>query len=205
MNRIVLVGDSVLDNGAYIGGGPDIQQQLAEELGSGSEVQLLAVDGAVTDDVLYQINAIPSNVAHIFLSAGGNDALDHLDVLGQQVRSVAEALVVLGHTVEDFRERYRKLLTALAQWRRPLSVCTIYDPQFENSELNESASVALRLFNDAIAQEASMRGASVIDLRLIFTEPTDYANSIEPSARGGAKLAAAMAARIRSRSPDPSN
>ena len=205
MNRIVLVGDSVLDNGAYVGGGPDIQQQLADELGSGSEVQLLAVDGAVTNDVLHQINAIPSNVAHIFLSAGGNDALEHLDVLGHQVRSVAEALVALGPTVEDFRERYRKLLTELAQWRRPLCVCTIYDPQFENSELNKAASVALRLFNDAIAQEASMRGASVIDLRMIFTEPTDYANAIEPSARGGAKLAAAMAARIRLQSPDPSN
>ncbi len=103
MNQIVLVGDSVLDNGAYIGGGPDIQQQLAEELGSGSEVQLLAVDGAVTDDVLYQINAIPSNVAHIFLSAGGNDALELLDVLGHQVRSVAVALVAIGPTVEDLR------------------------------------------------------------------------------------------------------
>jgi hypothetical protein len=32
----------------------------------------------------------------------------------------------------------------------------------------------------------------VLDLRLIFTEPEDYANPIEPSVKGGANLADAI-------------
>ena len=32
----------------------------------------------------------------------------------------------------------------------------------------------------------------MLDLRLIFTEPEDYANPIEPSVKGGAKLADAI-------------
>jgi hypothetical protein len=33
----------------------------------------------------------------------------------------------------------------------------------------------------------------VIDLRLVCTEPADYANEIEPSGPGGRKIAAAVA------------
>jgi hypothetical protein len=32
----------------------------------------------------------------------------------------------------------------------------------------------------------------VIDLRLVCTEPADYANPIEPSSRGGEKIAQAI-------------
>jgi hypothetical protein len=40
------------------------------------------------------------------------------------------------------------------------------------------------------------RGVDVIDLRLVCTEPSDYANPIEPSGAGGRKIAAAIAAAI---------
>jgi hypothetical protein len=50
------------------------------------------------------------------------------------------------------------------------------------------------LFNDEIARAAFSRGLALIDLRLICAEDEDYANPIEPSARGGAKIAAAISA-----------
>jgi hypothetical protein len=37
------------------------------------------------------------------------------------------------------------------------------------------------------------RGLPVIDLRLIFDSDADYANDIEPSVAGGAKIARAIA------------
>jgi hypothetical protein len=52
----------------------------------------------------------------------------------------------------------------------------------------------LSLFNDAITRAAFSRGLPLIDLRLMFSDPGDYANPIEPSARGGDKLARAIAA-----------
>jgi hypothetical protein len=50
------------------------------------------------------------------------------------------------------------------------------------------------LFNDVIQREACRRAVPVIDLRLIWNEPTDYARSspIEPSALGGGKIARAV-------------
>jgi hypothetical protein len=53
------------------------------------------------------------------------------------------------------------------------------------------------LFNDVITRAAFARGLPLIDLRLICSEPSDYANPIEPSAQRGDKIAAAIAAMVR--------
>jgi hypothetical protein len=49
------------------------------------------------------------------------------------------------------------------------------------------------IFNDAILHTAFVRGAGVIDLRLVCNEASDYANPIEPSGGGGLKIATAIA------------
>jgi hypothetical protein len=52
---------------------------------------------------------------------------------------------------------------------------------------------ALSLFNDMITRAAFSAGVTLIDLRLICSEAADYANPIEPSVRGGAKMVSAIA------------
>ena len=49
------------------------------------------------------------------------------------------------------------------------------------------------MFNDRITRAAFARDLPVIDLRLICDQDEDYANPIEPSVRGGEKIAAAIA------------
>ena len=48
---------------------------------------------------------------------------------------------------------------------------------------------------------AFARSVPVIDLRLICTEPADYANPIEPSVQGGQKIASAIAGWLLGRGP----
>jgi hypothetical protein len=55
------------------------------------------------------------------------------------------------------------------------------------------AEVALMLLNDCIMREAFANGVSLIDLRLICDSDLDFANPIEPSVHGGAKIARAVA------------
>jgi hypothetical protein len=50
------------------------------------------------------------------------------------------------------------------------------------------------VFNDVITREAFAHALPVIDLRLIVTKESDYANEVEPSVQGGAKIARAIAA-----------
>jgi hypothetical protein len=48
--HIVLLGDSIFDNSAYVGGGPDVIAQLRQEL-PGWRCTLLALDGDVISGV----------------------------------------------------------------------------------------------------------------------------------------------------------
>jgi hypothetical protein len=45
------------------------------------------------------------------------------------------------------------------------------------------------VFNDAILRVGIEHGLTIIDLRLVCSLPEDYANPIEPSSIGGAKIA----------------
>ncbi|HUG90419.1 MAG TPA: hypothetical protein VML55_06280 [Planctomycetaceae bacterium] len=61
--------------------------------------------------------------------------------------------------------------------------------------LDRTEATALCLFNDVIVREAFRARIPVLDLRLLCVEPKDYSDvsPIEPSAAGGAKIAAAIA------------
>src|SRR5712664_1385755 len=76
MAHIVLLGDSIFDNGAYTEGGPDVISQVRQLLPDGWHASLFAVDGATTVDVPYQVHRVPPDSTHLVLSAGGNDALE---------------------------------------------------------------------------------------------------------------------------------
>lgn len=199
--HVVLLGDSIFDNGAYVGGGPDVISQLRQEL-PGWKCTLLAVDGDVISGVVRQLGRLPADATHLVVSAGGNDALGYAPLLQEQPSSVAEALLLLGRARDTFDADYRRMLPAVLGPQLPTAVCTIYDtPSSEPGY--EVIKAALSLFNDAITRAAFSRGTPLIDLRLICDEDADYANPIEPSSRGGAKIARAIAAFVRTVSPGP--
>jgi hypothetical protein len=127
------------------------------------------------------------------VSVGGNDALRHSGVLDQGARSVAEAVWRLADIREEFGRNYGSMLEQVLRLGLPVAVCTIYDGRFPDPRQQRLGVTALTIFNDAITRHAFRRGLDLIDLRLIFDEDGDYANSIEPSVQGGAKIAAAIA------------
>ena len=191
--HIVLLGDSVLDNGAYVGGGPDVVRQLRRRLPKTARATLGAVDGAITEGVRVQLQLVPDDATHLVISAGGNDALHYSKVLEEKTASVSEALDKLASVRERFMADYRMMLDAVAARGLPVACCTIYDAQFPDEKKRRRVAAGLTLFNECITREASARGIALIDLRLICSEPEDLANPIEPSVIGGAKIARAIA------------
>ena len=193
MPHVVLLGDSILDNGAYTGGGPDVVTQLREILPPGWHATLAAIDGAVASGVPAQLARVPADATHLVVSAGGNDALGHADLLARPTRSSAQVIGWLADAAGAFEQRYRGALAAVLARNLPTVACTIYDGNFPDADFQRIASTALMAFNDAILRVAFEHGLTVIDLRLICTEPADYANPIEPASHGGAKIAEAIA------------
>src|SRR5262245_60903054 len=107
--HIVLLGDSIFANTAYVGDGPDVIEQLNRRLPSGARATLNAVDGAVTSAIRLQLQIAPEDTTHIVISAGGNDALHQAGLLEEKASSVAEALGKLGAVQERFALDYRTM------------------------------------------------------------------------------------------------
>ena len=193
MSHLVLLGDSIFDNASYVSGQPPVIDQVRACLPPNADAILLAVDGDATGDVRKQLRRIPQNASHLFVSAGGNDALGYSHVLHDLLDSGAWLLPQLAEIRGQFQQTYGEMLRQVSDLGKAIALCTIYDSA---PGLEPAAVAALSVFNDVILREAFSAGVPVIDLRLICTEASDYSalSPIEPSAAGGKKIASAIAA-----------
>ena len=193
MYHVVLLGDSIFDNAAYVAGDePDVVRQVSGLMPPGSKATLRAVDGSRLRDVGRQLQHLPADATHLILSCGGNDALGHADILNERASSAAEVLAKLARVGDLFEHDYHEALTQVLGPGLPVVLCTIYYPRFPDAALQEVAVTALAVFNDCIIRAAFAAAVPLIDLRLVCAGREDYANPIEPSARGGEKIAAAI-------------
>jgi hypothetical protein len=115
-------------------------------------------------------------------------------VLKEWTWSVAAVLDKLAKIKSGFKQDYAAMLDGVMARKLPTAICTIYEARYQDPTMRAIAGVGLSIFNDVITREAFSRGLPVIDLRLVFSDDADYANDIEPSVQGGAKIARAIAA-----------
>jgi hypothetical protein len=192
MGHVVLLGDSIFDNARYVPDRPPVIDQLRQSLPRGWTASLFAVDGHITEDVANQLKDLPSDATHLFVSAGGNDALGESSILGEAACTVGEALGLIHEVRTRFGASYRAMLRVLCGRDKPAAVCTVYDAI---PGLGPAEQAALGGFNEVILREAFSAGLPVIDLRLVCGRPSDYSHvsSIEPSVVGGVKIARVIA------------
>ena len=196
MRHLALVGDSIFDNVAYVPDGPAVIDHIRTLLPKGWAATLVARDGDVVADVEEQLQQLPDDTTHIALSIGGNDALNAQDVFSLPADSVFSALGRLAEMQGGFHRAYRDMLWNVLLLQKPTVVCTIYDAV---PGLSREARSALSLFNDVICREAMAAGVAVVDLRALLQEADDYSaiSPIEPSVKGGEKIARALTTMLR--------
>ena len=122
MKHVVLLGDSIFDNKAYVGDGPDVIKQVSEALPDGWAATLAALDGATTSDIKGQLKTMPSDATHLVVSIGGNDALQEKDLIEEKARSVAEVLDKLAKIKATFKKDYGAMLDGVAARKLPVAV-----------------------------------------------------------------------------------
>lgn len=188
MNHLILIGDSIFDNRAYVEGGLAVIDQVQHSLPSGWRASLLAVDGDTAADVVKQLKRLPPDASHLVLSVGGNDALRCLNLMGTPVSNLMGALDLMAGWQRVFQASYAGALTKLLDLKLPLMIYTIYDSV---PGMPVALKAALSLFNDVIVRESMRHRLPILDLREVLTEVGDYSvvSPIEPSSQGGKKLA----------------
>src|SRR3954449_2700669 len=148
MKRVVLLGDSVFDNAAYVGGGPDVVTQLRQRLPPGWRASLLAVDGSVIASIAQQLARLPADASHLVISVGGNDALGYASVLDSPSRSVADSLAQLAVIQHRFQADYAAMLGSVLRRGLPTALCSIYDPRYPDPARRRVSATALAVIND---------------------------------------------------------
>ena len=207
MAHVILCGDSIFDNSPYVQPDePDVTTQVNALLPEDSKATRLAVDGDVTE-IYRQLQSLPNDATHLFISVGGNDALGGINVFSEPVANVGEALIYVNTMRNQFETRYKEMLQHALSQQLPLTVCSVYYPRFHSQNLErvfpdgnrvngetlqQMAMAALANFNDAIFRQAFQLKVPLIDLRVLCDEDADFANPIEPSAVGGQKIARAI-------------
>lgn len=193
MNHLVLIGDSIFDNAAYVAGSPAVIDQVKTKLPQGWQASLLAVDGSLACDVIKQVNRLPGSATHLVLSVGGNDALEVLALFYSPAPlPMMNALAMLAEVQHKFEAEYLQVITALMATGKPLLICAIYD---KVPGLSQELCSGLSFFNDVIIRSGVANGIPVLDLRAVCADEIDYSilSPIEPSTLGGDKIAAQIA------------
>ena len=161
MSHVVLLGDSIFDNAAYVNSGPAVIDQLRGKLPDGWRASLLAVDGHITMNVLTQLENLPGDATHLVVSVGGNDALNISPIFSDAASSVAEVFDRFAIIQNNFRRDYAAMLAKVLSHNKPATVCTIYDAI---PGLDPPRVTGLALFNDVIFREACNRWAFLLEV-----------------------------------------
>ena len=198
--HVVLLGDSVFDCDSYTGEGFDVPACLRPLLDG--RVTLLARDGATTVSLPWQLEKLPDDATRLVVSIGGNDALMNSDLLRLNHKTrprwtdgmpfFQAAMILLYDRAGEFRDDYAEAMDKVISAGLPVTVCTIYNPDYPEPKATAVAA-ALTMFNDVIIRYALSHGLDIIELRDVCTIPADFELDIEPSREGAQKIAEAIA------------
>ena len=181
---IILLGDSILKNDAYVSDGKSVEKLIAER---NKNIYCFAEDHSKIVDIYSQIDKIPikldSQNTLIFLSAGGNDILTHYVDQNQDITNTS--------VLKPMFSSYKNIITTI-QTRVPnakLFLLDIYYP--DNLQYKQFHSI-LKEWNSMIydfADKQKNKIDGVIHISSSLTQNEDFSFGIEPSSSGGNKIA----------------
>jgi hypothetical protein len=189
-NNIVLIGDSILNNSVYVFENESVPDLIKNKMQSDSDSKQLfynfAKDGATIYDCILQVDNISDeqiaaindsdNSTSIVVSAGGNDILN-----SRNSESTINALF----------EKYIKLISAIKKTfpLKNIVSLNLYYP------LNPSYKIFypfIKQWNELLDTNQDKNGYKLMKIDSIIVDPDDLVFNIEPSFKGGKKIADAI-------------
>ena len=179
---IVLLGDSILKNNSYVPDGKGVDNILQER--SDKNVESIAENNSKIVDVYSQINKIPlelnKKTTTIFLSSGGNDILSfYVDQHGDTNDT---------GFLNTMMAAYKKLVKSI-QTRMNLCQIVLLDIYYPTSNQFAQYKPILEEWNGLIADYARENSFGLLQISQIVTSNDDFTLGIEPSEKGGEKIA----------------
>jgi hypothetical protein len=132
---------------------------------------------------------IPIDASHIGICVDGGWAIETSGLLRGRAQSVSEALESLAIAADQFEGIFAKLVGAALEAGLPTVVCTLVPSHHEEPSRQRATAAALAIFNDRILRQAVKASLSIVDLRFVCDEDSDYASETLLSRAGVRKVA----------------
>jgi hypothetical protein len=172
--KVVLIGDSMLNNSNYVSQGESVPDLLSKKLAGTATVYNFAKDGATIADCYAQLDKTSIDLSNstIFVSCGGNNILN-----GRNEKM----------DVDNLFAEYSLLLESIKS-RVPnasVYVLNLYTPA---SGLYKSYKPVIKQWNQLLQDNVSVLDYQVLRTDNLLVSEEDFVYGIEPSLKGGEKL-----------------
>ena len=182
--NIVLLGDSIFKNDAYVSDGKSVENLIAKR---NENIRCFAEDHSKIVDIYSPIDSIPQEFdvsnTFIFLSGGGNDILTHYVDQKQDITNTS----ILTPMFASYKNLVKSIQTRLPKAK--VILVDIYYP--DNLKYKQFHSI-IQEWNNKIYGFAENQKNNIYDVIRIsqhLTKSEDFSFGIEPSSIGGKKIA----------------
>jgi len=183
--KIILLGDSVLQNKRYVEQRNSVPEILRTILSKDDKYSVFcyASDGSTITDTYQQLREIPiefnNSNTFIFLSSGGNDIIDKA-----QSGSTDENIDLL---FQDYIKLVDSIKTKMNESN--IVLLNLYYPENKDYHLYYGIIKDWNNKLDVFAKESHLK---VLKINLFMRGPEDFVSNIEPSGIGGEKIAVSI-------------
>ena len=183
IKNIILIGDSILNNSVYTFQNQSVPDLISKQLEKTPEKTLynLAKDGATISDCSNQLNEISPNLnvneTNVFISAGGNDILN-----SRQLNSVS---------VDALFNKYMELIK-IVKTKLNNSNIVLLKLYYPLKSTYKSFYTVIKQWNQLLDDNSSVIGYKLLHTDTIIVSKEDIIYDIEPSVKGGDKIAEAI-------------
>ena len=183
IKNIILIGDSILNNSDYTFQNQSVPDLISKQLEKtpGKTLYNLAKDGATISDCSNQLNGISPNLnineTNVFISAGGNDILN-----SRQLNSVS---------VNELFKKYMELIKSVKAKLNNSNI-VLLKLYYPLKSTYKSYYTVIKQWNQLLDDNSSVVGYKLLHTDTIIVSKEDIIYDIEPSVKGGDKIADAI-------------
>ena len=181
--NIVLIGDSMLNNSAYVLSGQSIPDLISKDLEktTGTTLYNFAKDGATINDCYSQLDKISTDLNNsntsIFISVGGNN------ILNSRTKMDSTA-------INNLFDQYIELIKSIKS-RVPIAELIALNLYFPVRSQYKSYYNAIEQWNKLL-EDNTFQGYKLIQTNKMLVTADDFTYDIEPSFKGGKKIVKAI-------------
>ena len=180
--RLILLGDSILNNSMYVAHDESVEYLLRQQSNTvrtandSDSIVFLAEDNACIEDVLQaqlpRIPATTTGATHLFLSAGGNDILNAIQLQTLSLESISRLF-----------EEYKQLVIAL-QTQCPHAHLHLFNLYYPTQALLQPYYTHIDHWNLQLREFILASNTVLQDFPLskLCFEDLDFVHAVEPSA-----------------------